>query len=171
MRQIQIEWFDTHHAQDNIADLRNGLEAGGDEGPLLVVPFRPKARTPQTRGRHPTMFTNIDDYIAHLAAHSTTADGDRWAGLVRGVPQSDRALALGVLERVKNLIAPHAPRPQRGPSRQARPPADDYAVLTGPHPLTENVELENIGEGFTDITTAFPALTQNMHFTADAQTS
>lgn len=164
---IQVQWFGTHHAQDAENLIRSHLEAGGDEGPLLIVPWGSRAGRSLKSGQQPTLFKDVDCYIAHLTAHSDTVEGDRWAGLVRGVRQNDRALALGVMARIAKLIAPHPPRPHRGPSRRPRPPAEDYAVLVGPHPLSADIEVENFGDGFDEISATFPALTENMLLAAD----
>ena len=158
MKTVTIDWPTSHHCDDDHDQVRQQLEAGGDEGPLLVVPMK-ESGTGRARAKC-QIFRDVDSYVGHLAMGEVEGDaeGERWVGLIRGSFHNNETEGLASLYYLKGLLDPKTKR------RRLKNPAatNDHFVMIGPF-TSEGVQtIENLGDGFDEVSTAFPALTALM---------
>lgn len=152
---VTIDWTLSHDVTDKSEWIMSTLEAGYDEGPLIVVEAiaRPPGRRP---GRATAwIFQDCSWYLAHLAYHADDLSGERWVGIVRGTARANGPTALSALRYVQAAIAP----PQRRPltlSRRPQPSIPNYSVVESFEPLSEPISIEHVGEGKSDVIFALP---------------
>ena len=152
MSTIEVDWPGSHDAADDASFVMAMLEAGYDEGPLLVVPCDP-ARSPSFRAAGgPQVFKDTSHYIAHLVAHEGQLSGDRWVGLVRGSERENGTAALAALTHLRDAIAPRKRR------RSASPAALDYSAYSDNPGFSGELRIVHVGEYADEVHAAFPAL-------------
>ncbi len=157
MRTVTIDWPVSHDAADGEDAIMGSLEAGYDEGPLIVLPWGPGGPGRGRPGSGPLVFADASDYLAHLAMHGDEVSGERSVGLVRGSARENGEAALAALAALRDKV-PAAGRRPRPSGRVAQPPAADYASYAGTPALADEVRVEHIGEGLDDVRRRFPSL-------------
>lgn len=160
---VVVDWPFSHDALDDFEQIRCTLEAGGDEGPLLIlVSPRP---SPRWTPAEPLIFKDVDCYIAFLASDDDRLADERWAGLVRGSARDNGPLALAALDALKSLV-PARRKKRPGTRRELEPPPPThvpvYAPLRGPFPSARDLVVVSVGEGWRDVADAFPALSRRV---------
>jgi hypothetical protein len=159
VEQIVIEWSESHHANDDEAFIRSHLDAGRDEGPLIVIPYSSKgpSRGPKQAAQ---IFENVDRYISHLQHHADELNDERWVGLVRGVSRDQKEGVLAVLYGIAQIVAP-PPRSRHSPGRsKSSEKVADYQVLVGPFKSENVITVTHSGDGLAELLTRFPAITR-----------
>lgn len=152
---IQIDWPISHDYEDS--DIREQLEAGGDEGPLLVLSAKGSRRL--DREQLVAIFRNVDWYMASLVEHKDNVPRERWVGLVRGSDQENGDAAIAALQRLANQISPKmTQRAKSIGSRDRDQISVVYGALTDAVDWDGNLAVENRGEGFDDVSRMYPSL-------------
>lgn len=155
---IRIDWPYSHDCGD--ADIQSQLEAGSDEGPLLVLSAERSSspRSVKVIG----VFCNVDWYLASLVDDEEATTRERWVGLVRGSERNNGDAAVAALQRVALAIEP-ARKPRRTRSSRSQEPVEKtpYAV-TNPVDFEGSITVENGGDGFNDVVQAHPAMLPRM---------
>ncbi|WP_419809062.1 hypothetical protein [Sphingomonas sp.] len=152
---IQIDWPISHDYED--FNIREQLEAGGDEGPLLVLSA--EARRRPGREQFVAVYRNVDWYIASLVEQDGNVPRERWVGLVRGSDRENGDAAIVALQRLAHRLLPKvAQRPKRIGSRDRDQLSVAYGALTDIVDWDGDLAIENRGEGFGDISRMYPAL-------------
>lgn len=152
---IEICWSLSHDCHDD--DVERQLEAGRDEGPLLVLSAEQSSRCGAARVIG--VFRNIGWYQASLVADDDAAHRERWVGLVRGVERDNGDKAVAALQCVARTVSPGRSTRNRGRARSLN------GVGKAPYgAVTETIELEvsatvvNCGDGFREVARAYPAI-------------
>ncbi len=156
---VRIDWPHSHDCSDY--DIQTQLEAGGDEGPLLVLSAGGR-RGPRSNGLV-AVFPNVECYLARLNGDADDFPRERWVGLVRGSDRENGVAAVAALQRMADIVAPRS-RVSKPRSRFAHKTAKvvpDWAlseavIYDGP------IEIENCGEGFEDVGISYPVLSTTM---------
>lgn len=158
-RLVRIDWPYSHDCGDG--DIRMQLEAGGDEGPLLVLSN--DGRGGSGRGGLVAVFRNVDWYLASLIDGEADFPRERWVGLVRGSERENGEAAVAALQRIANLVG-SSRRTGKVRSRFNREgvKAVPNGALTDPVVFDQPVTVENYGDGFDDVARAYPMLSLAM---------
>ncbi|WP_375398137.1 hypothetical protein [uncultured Sphingomonas sp.] len=150
---IQIDWPISHDYED--FNIREQLEAGGDEGPLLVLSAEGRRRP--GREQFVAVFRNVDWYIASLE-HDGNVPRERWVGLVRGSDRENGDAAIVALQRLAHrLLSKVAQRPKPIGSRDRDQVSIAYGALTDAVDWDGDLAIENRGEGFANVSRMYPA--------------
>ena len=157
---MTVFWPWSHDGGDDPSQIQSELEAGGDEGPLLIVPCR------LTRGGpRPYVTTHIyrdvHSYLAQLAVGEEHCEGERWIGLVQGTFRTNEASGLFALSHFKELID-YQSRLSRLKGPGERKVVQRSFELMGPFPSQRPLTIINEGEAFADVALQFPMLRQEM---------
>jgi hypothetical protein len=166
MDNFSIRWVGTVHTGDDFELILQTLEAGRDEGPLILAP-RASFRTPSSdtnRNYRSLVFENPDWLGAHLAEHRNDLNHEIWLGICQEVPREKRDLATAALWHFAVLLDDLAKRNKRRP-RPARAAAIeenlkplDYGTV-GTAPISSfKAVLSHSGEAFDDVAAAHGAL-------------
>lgn len=152
---IQIDWPISHDHED--FNIREQLEAGGDEGPLLVLSAEGRRRP--GRERFVAIFRNVDWYIASLVEQADNAPRERWVGLVRGSDRENGDAAVAALQRMAQRLAPKVARRPKSTGSQDRDQVSvTYGAFTDTVDWEGDLAIENQGDGFDDVSRMYPAL-------------
>lgn len=157
MIEITIDWCDGHNVQDWDGDpdwIGQHLEAGYDQGPLLVIP-EPRPGRPKPV---PLLFQNVSTYISHLAIYKDQLDGERWIGLVRECEPSEVEDVLAAMHKLGVMSAGSLTRPMPFRVKSPISPPMDYQVLTGPFKQSKRVMIDHQGEGLDELLRYYPTL-------------
>lgn len=157
MTEITIDWCSAHNVQEWDGDpdwVAQQLEAGFDEGPLIVVP-EPRPGGPKTI---PQIFRDVSTYISHLACYRDQLDGERWIGLVRGWDSLEHENVLAAIYKLGVLSASKPVRPMPFRDKSKASPPMDYQVLAGPFKQTTRVMIDHQGEGLDEVLVHYPTL-------------
>jgi hypothetical protein len=158
-KSIRIEWPYSHDRGDR--DIQSQLEAGGDEGPLLVL----SAERSSSPGSVKVIgvFLNVDWYLASLVDDDEVTPRERWVGLVRGSDRDNGDAAVASLQRLALALAPtRKSRPVRGSLARAAVDKTPYGALTEAAEFDGSITIENSGEAFDDVVAAYPMLLPRM---------
>lgn len=170
MEKVQIRWIEPQHTGDDFEQIKQSMEVGDDEGPLILLPVRQRhSGTTKASARYPAqLFENPLWLIAHLVDHRDDLDREFWVGICE-VPASDetRAATSGAwyFKELMNELG-GMNRRSRLPAR-AREEAEKFAGMTygaiSEPPLTAiDIIIENTGEAFEDIAHAFGELPRSI---------
>lgn len=156
MTRVLIDWSDTHHPRDDYDLIRNVLAAGGDEGPLIVVP----ASVKRVSGSRPipVVFKDVDHYLGHLAMYDGDVGDDRFVGLVRGSSKTDWEQSLAALQYIQQVLAPGTDGIPKKRVSKRETVALDYLVIPGGVSPRTDFKIESTGEGLFDVVHAYPEL-------------
>jgi hypothetical protein len=154
---ITIDWPCSHDASDGDDAIMQSLEAGYDEGPLIVVPWGRPGRGWGRPAGDALVFADASQYLAHLAMHADEVSGERSVGLVRGSACRNGEAALAALVGLRGQLS-GAAQPPRGPGRARRPEPLNYAAYAGTPVFDGEVRVEHVGEGLDDARSRFPAI-------------
>lgn len=158
---IQIDWPSSHDHED--FNIREQLEAGGDEGPLLVL--SPEGRRRPGREQFVAIFRNVDWYIASLVEQTDNSPRERWVGLVRGSERENGDAAVAALQRLAHRLALKvARRPKSIESQDRDQVSVTYGALTDAVDWDGDLAIENHGDGFDDVSRMYPVLEPAMRF-------
>jgi len=165
MDNFSIRWVGTVHTGDDFELILQTLEAGRDEGPLILVP-RASFRTPSSgtnRNYRSLVFENPDWLGAHLAEHREDLNHEFWLGICQEVPHGKRDLAAAALWHFAALLndlvkrSTRRPRPARAAANKERAPMDYGAIETAPISSFRAI-LNHTGDAFDDLALAHGAL-------------
>ncbi|WP_300974507.1 hypothetical protein [Sphingomonas sp. LHG3406-1] len=167
---VIVDWSGVHEPTDGPDPLAQHLNAGRDEGPLLVIPAL-SSRRRRVEGK---IFADLIAYEKHLLRYeedvridrSGTLSAPRWTGLVRRNRADSEARALSAIYGLKTLLAPPVQTVFHPPRARLRS-TQDYQVMPGPYRADRDILIENIGDGFEDMRRAFPGLTREMMCSPD----
>ena len=159
IRLVRIDWPHSHDCGDG--DIQMQLEAGGDEGPLLILSNEGQSRF--RSGRLVAVFRNVDWYLASLIDGEANFPRERWVGLVRGSERENGKAAVAALQRIANLVG-SSRSTGKIRSRFSREglKATPNGALTDLVIFDQSVTIENYGDGFGDVARAYPALSSVM---------
>lgn len=144
MNKVVIQWFLPHHPKDGYDRIQSELEAGGDEGPLLVIPDSYSYRS-HLSGEPLLIFEDIDSYFLHLMLYENEDIGEQWVALVRREGREDnRNHNLAAIHHIKELLTPKRRFKNTVARRRNAPPPRDYRVLAGSFFADEDLLIENI---------------------------
>lgn len=139
---IQIDWPLSHDHED--CNIREQLEAGGDEGPLLVLSAGGQRRP--GREQFVAIFRNVDWYIASLGEEADNAPRERWVGLIRGSQRENGDAAVAALQRMAHRLAPKVARRPKSIGLQDRDHVSvAYGALTDIVDWDGDLAIENHG--------------------------
>ena len=157
---VEIYWPYSHDRGDD--NIEYQLEAGGDEGPLLVIPARRRTKpgSPTAIG----VFKNVDWYLSSLAFNDDAdVSRERWVGLVRGSDRANGDAAVAALQRLAHNLSTTrkvrlGPLGHRGKTVSSVP----EGALTELIAFDGSIMIKNDGEGFKDVARVYPALLSEM---------
>ncbi len=157
MTKVLIEWSDTHHPRDDLNMIESALAAGGDEGPLIVIPTEAR-RGPGRRQEIPAIFKDVYDYLGHLAQYDGDVGDERFVGLVRSSEPPDWDRSFSALLQIQQALAPGTDGiPKRQVSKRETVILDYRVIAAAPLP-TSDFEIESVGDGLPDVLDTFPCL-------------
>lgn len=138
---------------DHPGDILAQIEAGYDEGPLLIVPALARPVGGRPARVRACAFRTAADYLAHLAFHADALEGERWVGIVRGAAKTNGETALAALQHIVARLA------EIGSAKRRRLPSGrlEYATASRIH-VQRETEIRQNGEAREEVLFAFPRL-------------
>lgn len=168
---ITVQWS-THEPTDDHYAIATALEAGYDEGPLMVFPNVDRR---SARRHAPMIFEELNSYLIHLSKYEDQLRSEyagrsipsRWTALIRRKSADDKTRGLAAIYALKELLWPSRPRPpaQRMPAGNGA--LQDKLVLAGPFEPDTELIIENIGDDLIQLFAAFPMLADTMKCSVD----
>lgn len=155
MREIEIDWACSHDATDDESMIMGLLEAGGDEGPLIILPWSSHPGR-SNRSDEVEVFENALHYVAHLAMHEADGPGERFVGLVRGEDRKNGDEALAALLHLKRTLV-RRPSSPRGRRKRTGAESGRWAY-TGVPGFTGPLRIVHAGEYAEDVRRAWSGL-------------
>jgi len=98
MERARIRWIEPQHTGDDFGQIKDAMEAGDDEGPIILLPVRQRGRgISKASGRYPAqLFENPLWLIAHLVEHANDLDREFWIGICENRERSTDAVTSGL---------------------------------------------------------------------------
>ena len=157
MPQVLIDWRETHHPKDDRSIIESSIAGGLDEGPLITVPavaFRGSGRRRLTA----TIFSDVNEYLAHLACYDGEVGAERFVGLVRRSPNKETAFQ--ALAKIQQTLCPGSDGIVRTRTKGEGRKSLDYCVVPVSYDPSaiEDIEIESMGEGLYDLFHYHPVL-------------
>ncbi|VVT00495.1 hypothetical protein [Erythrobacter sp. EC-HK427] len=163
MKRVQIRWIESQHTGDDYEQIKQAMEIGDDEGPIILLPVRQRrGGTTKASARYPAqLFENPLWLIAHLVEHGDDLNCEFWLGIYENPADDETRAATSGAWYFKELLndVGGMNRRSRLPAR-AREEAETFASMTygaiSEPPLTSiDIIIENAGEAFEEVSNAF----------------
>jgi hypothetical protein len=170
METLRIRWIDSQDMGDDFEQLKQSMEIGDDEGPIILLPVPqrgPGIRKATTR--YPAqLFENPLWLVAYLFEHADDLNTEVWLGICEVSTRSQAATATSGAWYFKQLI-----NDLGGMNRRSRVPAKakknsakfanmtHWLISEPPLPVVDII-IENTGEAFEEIAEAFDKLPRSV---------
>lgn len=152
---LLISWPEAHHPGDGTSLIEQSMEAGLDDGPLLVLPLD-RGRGPKKPHFVPTIFPEVVHYLAHLSEYADDLGGERCLAIVQH--GADRDVALAFLMHLQQLAAPGTDGiPKRRLDKRQIEPMDSH-VIPAASPPRPVVQVKSFGYGLNEALAVYPSL-------------
>ncbi|MEE4212433.1 MAG: hypothetical protein V2I43_24580 [Parvularcula sp.] len=170
MDKLQIRWIEPQHTGDDFEQIKQSMEVGDDEGPIILLPVRQRrSGITKASARYPAqLFENPLRLIAHLAEHKDDLDREFWLGICEVPAGGEPDVATSAVWYFKELLNELGGmnRRSRLPAR-AQEEAEKFGGMTYeaiPEPPLSAVDMiiDNTGEAFADIAKALGDLPRSI---------
>lgn len=159
MKKFTLRWIGSMHTGDEFELILQALEAGLDEGPLVVAPQPPSRGSGQRKASHyrAQVFENPDWLRAHFAEHSDDLDNEFWIGICENIDRRHQGTATAALWHFSRLLDELAGRykVRSKPSHSAPEGQNDsqltYGAITSSPQDSFVAILDNVGEAFAEV--------------------
>ncbi|MBO9380884.1 hypothetical protein GG804_29475 [Sphingomonas histidinilytica] len=166
MDSFTIRWMESMHTGDDFSFINQTLEAGLDEGPLILAPQKAR-RTPPSgmqQDYRALVFVNPDWLAAHLVEHQEELSHEFWLGICQDVPRERRETAESALWHFAKLLDDLSgrnrkrPRPAKAALSNENSRPLTYGSVTDPTISNFEAVLEQVGDGFDAVALAHKSL-------------